>query len=242
MSCRRPSAPTPTAKVSGRCLPISSTMTTKPAPRTPRSRVKIRYAGSHRLGGRPSSVRTRARSSGVATTVCSATAPASGNSALAASSARMNTPSWPATPAGPTTSSPPASPPARARNRRREILLEAERDPEEEGIRRVLAAPGRQEVRHRRQALAAVRPRPLQRGLDDEQGHRAVGQTERYAVDPAVLAVDAGQVAAREVDLLDEAVQPHLFAAQRDDELRVLEGLAQRGVPQEVGEEAVAQV
>src|SRR5881628_3338389 len=165
-----------TANVIGRCLPISSTTTTQPAIASRHLTVKMRYAGSHKLGGRPRRSRILCCMTGVATSVRSVTKVASGNRCRGASSGFRKTPSCAARPAGPSTSQAPAAPP---RNRRREIMLEAKGHAEQKRVRGVLGTLGRQEVRDGCQALVLVGPRALERELEDDERHRAIGQAER---------------------------------------------------------------
>src|SRR5262249_33081214 len=204
----------------------------------------MRYSGSHRLGGRPRTSRILCCMTGVATSVRSVTEVASGNRCRGASSGFKKTPSCAARPRppraggrpGPGTTRPPAAPP---RNRRREIMLEAEGHAEQKRVRGVLGALGGQEVRDSSQALVLVRPRALDRELEDDERHRAIGQAERCAVHEAILLGELGELAAGEVRLLNEPVQPDLFHPGRNYELRVVELPAKDRVPQKVGKEAV---
>src|SRR5213594_4174278 len=186
----------------------------------------MRYAGSHRLGGRPRRSRILCCMTGVATSVRSVTEVASGNRCRGASSGFRKTPSCAARPAGPSTSQAPAAPP---RNRRRDIMLKAK-------------GHAGQEVRDGSQALVLVGPRALERELEDDERHRAIGQAERGAVHEAILLGELRELAAGEVRLLNEPVQPDLFHPGRNYELRVVELPAKDRVPQKVGKEAVPEV
>src|SRR5437899_11015827 len=199
----------------------------------------MRYAGSHRLGGRPRRSRILCCMTGVATSVRSVTEVASGNRCRGASSGFRKTPSCAARPAGPSTSQAPAAPP---RNRRREIMLKAKGHAEQERVRGVLGTLGGQEVRDGSQALVLVGPRALERRLEDDERHRAIGQAERGAVHEAILLSGRRELAAGEVRLLNEPVQPDLFHPGRSYELRVVELPAKDRVPQKVGKEAVPEV
>src|SRR2546426_399456 len=197
------------------------------------------YAGSHRLGGRPRRSRILCCMTGGATSVRSVTEVASGNRCRGVSSGFRKTPSCAARPAGPSTSQAPAAPP---RNRRREIMLKAKGHAEQERVRGVLGTLGGHEVRDGSQALVLVGPRALERELEDDERHRAIGQAERGAVHEAILLSERRELAAGEVRLLNEPVQPDLFHPGRSYELRVVELPAKDRVPQNVGKEAVPEV
>src|SRR5207249_11666888 len=144
----------------------------------------MRYAGSHRLGGRPRRSRILCCMTGVATSVRSVTEVASGNRCRGASSGFRKTPSCAARPAGPSNSQAPAAPP---RNRRREIMLKAKGHAEQERVRGVLGTLAGQEVRDGSMALVLVGPRALERELEDDERHRAIGQAERGAGHESIL-------------------------------------------------------